>query len=79
MIVVNKSTYTGKIHSMQMNVSETDLRWWCEGVPRPKIQEAFPQLSPAEREFLMTGITDEEWDQLFPPEDEEGDDDAPAF
>ena len=29
------------------------------------IQDAFPFLSPGEREFLMTGITPEEWDSIF--------------
>jgi hypothetical protein len=31
---------------------------------RPLIQDAFPDLSPDDREFLMTGITPEEWDSL---------------
>ena len=79
MIVVNRSTYSNKIHSMNMDISEAELLRWCEGVPRLKIQDAFPNLTPDEREFLMTGIIQEEWDTLFPPEDEEGDDDAPAF
>lgn len=25
------------------------------------LQDAFPHLSPADREFIKTGITDEEW------------------
>lgn len=29
------------------------------------IQDAFPTLSADEREFLLTGITPEEWDELF--------------
>lgn len=32
------------------------------------IQQAFPNLSAADREFILTGITDEEWNQMFPPE-----------
>ena len=34
------------------------------------IQEALPGLSMGEREFLMSGTTPEEWDELF-DEDEE--------
>ena len=34
------------------------------------IQQALPHLSDGEREFLMTGITDEEWDKAFPEDDE---------
>ena len=33
------------------------------------IQDAFPFLKPSEREFILTGITPEEWLEIFPPED----------
>jgi hypothetical protein len=29
------------------------------------IQDAFPMLSADEREFIKTGITPEEWEQMF--------------
>lgn len=32
------------------------------------IQDAFPYLSPDEREFLMTGLTPQEWEDLFKDE-----------
>lgn len=36
-------------------------------------QDAFAGISPEHREFLMTGITPEEWNLFLPPEeDEEG-------
>lgn len=38
------------------------IRWTVQG---NMVQDAFPFLSSSEREFLMTGITDDEWDQLF--------------
>jgi hypothetical protein len=34
------------------------------------IQDAFPTLTADEREFILTGITSEEWDEIFPEEDE---------
>jgi len=34
------------------------------------IQNIVPQLGPAEREFLLTGYTAEDWDAMFPEEDE---------
>jgi len=34
------------------------------------IQNAMPQLTPDQREFLMTGYTAEDWAILFPPEEE---------
>lgn len=35
------------------------------------IQDAFPYLSNAEREWLISGMSEEGWDQTFPPEEEE--------
>ena len=35
-----------------------------------KVQHAFPNLTDDEREFIMTGITQKEWDETFPEEDE---------
>ena len=35
------------------------------------IQDAFPQLNDAEREFLMTGITEEEWKTHMTTEEED--------
>jgi hypothetical protein len=32
------------------------------------IQEAMPNLSADDREFIMTGITPEEWNSAFPDE-----------
>lgn len=38
------------------------------------IQEAFPELSPAEREQLKLGYHPKCWDELFAPFDEEDED-----
>ena len=35
------------------------------------IQDIVPQLGAAEREFLLTGYTAENWDAMFPPDEEE--------
>lgn len=32
---------------------------------KENIQDIFPELSPSDREFIKTGIVDEEWDTLF--------------
>jgi len=31
------------------------------------IQEAFPTLAPQDREFILSGITPQRWNELFPP------------
>jgi hypothetical protein len=41
------------------------------------IQNAFPFLDADQREFLLTGMTAEEWDDM--EREENGDDDEPAF
>jgi hypothetical protein len=35
---------------------------WERGVPA---QIAFPQLNASDREFIITGMTDDEWDDTF--------------
>ena len=41
--------------------------WSKEGAPL--IQDAFPHINVEEREFLLTGMTPEEWDELMGPEE----------
>ena len=52
-------------HSIQ-RMSQGWYEWTMEGT---SIQYAFPFLNPSEREFLMTGILDSEWDELFDGEE----------
>ena len=35
------------------------------------VQDAFPNMSAEDREFLMTGITPEDWAKMFPKEGED--------
>jgi hypothetical protein len=67
MITITKtSPITGKVNAMELNISvghyEQSLQDWENGA---LIQNAFPTLSADEREFLMTGITPEEWQAAF--------------
>ena len=68
MIVTRKSQISGKVHTREIPISEE--QYWegiCSGL---HIQDAFPQLSADDREFLLTGITPEEWDAAFGGDDE---------
>ena len=47
---------------MEIDVSDKQIALWMEG---GLIQEVMPNLSPDEREFLMTGITPAEWNEMF--------------
>ncbi len=62
MLIERKSMVSGKIHAMDLDVTQEQMDAWSAGM---YIQDAMPQLSDGEREFLMTGITQEEWDATF--------------
>jgi len=64
---VRRSALTDKVSSMMIDVSYAQVVAWEDG--GELIQNAMPNLTDNEREFLMTGITPEEWDDMFGPED----------
>lgn len=66
MFITKTSILTGIERTLEIDVTTEQLELWQSGV---LIQEAMPNLSPIEREFIMTGIVDEEWDSEFPEED----------
>lgn len=66
MTITKKCVHTGKPYSVTVD-SEGYFRW----VNGELAQRAFPYLSVADREFLISGISPEGWDQLFGNEEEE--------
>jgi hypothetical protein len=63
MNITKTSQSSGNISSMEIDVTEDQLRAWSIG--GKMIQEAMSNISPDEREFIKTGITPAEWDELF--------------
>lgn len=63
MKVLRKSQYSGLVHSMELDITEEQLRQFENG--EGLIQDIFPNLGPDEREFLKSGITNAEWEELF--------------
>ena len=63
MIVYMKSQLTGVKHSMDLDVTESQMKRFMYG--DGLIQNIFPNLSMVEREFLKSGITPEEWESHF--------------
>ena len=61
MIVKRRNIFTGQSRSLDLNVTQEQLTRWNNG---ELIQKVFPHLSVDEREFLMTGIIGEEWNEL---------------
>ena len=60
--VTKKSTLTGIEHTRMINATENEINRWRKGA---LIQNALPHLSDEDRDFLMTGVTPEEWDAHF--------------
>lgn len=56
------SIMTGSTHEMDLDITEDQLNDWNQG---QLIQDVMPELSPEAREFLITGITSDEWDSLM--------------
>mgnify|MGYP001037886024 CR=1 FL=1 len=65
MIVTRKNIFTGVKRSLDLDVTQEGLNRWKNG---ELIQNVFPHLSVDEREFLMTGIIGEEWNELIEDE-----------
>jgi hypothetical protein len=69
MILTRKNVLFGTIETMEIPISEEDLNkgieLWESGT---LIQDAFPNLEEQYREFIMTGITPEQWNSLFASE-----------
>jgi len=63
MLVTKTSKLTGIEHTRDIPVSEYQLRSWMRGTAL--IQDAMPELCPEDREFLISGVTPEEWDAVF--------------
>ena len=68
MIVKRLSQLTGNVNEMDLPITPQQLIL-VENRNKP-IQQVVPHLTAEQREFLMTGMTPEEWNAAFPPEDE---------
>lgn len=62
MMITRMSPFTGTTRAREITVTQEQLDRWNAG---ELIQKVMPNLSASDREFIMTGITDEEWDQAF--------------
>jgi hypothetical protein len=70
MRIVRTSTLTGETNIREINVTEAQIEAWEGG---ELIQDAMPNLSAGDREFIKTGITDDEWQSVFGADDSEED------
>lgn len=50
---------TGKVHTLDLPVTQKQIEYFEAGYGL--LQDIFPDLTPAQREFLKSGTTEEEW------------------
>lgn len=68
MIIERKSIVSGKVNKMDIDIKPEQLFDFMNG-KSGLAQEAFPHLSADEREFIISGIHPDEWNELFGNED----------
>ena len=69
MKVTKQSQISGVIRTMELDITAQQL--WNYEMGLGLIQDVFPNLNSSEREFLKTGVTDEEWNRFFGEEEED--------
>lgn len=67
MLITRKSILSGVEHTIDLPVTQAQIDAWKNG---ELIQNAMPQLSKDEREFVKNGITVEEWNDMCAEESE---------
>lgn len=68
MIITRTSFISGETRTMDIACTAEQMHAWING---ELIQKAMPHLTPDEREFIMTGITPEEWDAQYKESDDD--------
>ena len=66
--IARKSQVSGRINTLDMRVTEREILEWRKS--GSSIQNYFPDLNDGEREFILTGTTEEEWDTLLADDEE---------
>jgi len=61
MLIERKSIISGNVNVMDIDVTPAQIDAWEQGM---LVQSAMPDLSADEREFIMTGITPNEWEGI---------------
>jgi hypothetical protein len=69
MLVTRRSPLTGIETTMNLPITKEQVIRYQGG--RELIQDVFPNLTPAQREFIKSGYTEADWNKMFPPEKED--------
>ena len=66
MKIQRTSAHSGISRTLDLDVTLEEYASWRGG---ELIQNAMPRLNADEREFIKTGLTAEEWEQIFSPQE----------
>jgi hypothetical protein len=66
MKITRKSIISGITREREIDITPEQIEAWETGALS---QVAFPNISDEEREFIMTGISEEEWNDLYSEEE----------
>lgn len=69
MYIKRKSVISGIERTRNIPVNPDDYMAWQAGLG--SIQDLMPYLADNDREFILSGITPEEWDEMFAEADKE--------
>ena len=62
MLITKFSPHSMRDNTREIDVSQSQLDRWKAG---ELIQNVMPHLSADDREFLMTGLTPEDWEEML--------------
>ena len=68
MIVRRPNMFTGKVRELELDITQEQIDRWQNG---ELIQNAMPQLSRDECEFLISGLLPDEWERWVSEGDSE--------
>lgn len=66
MLIQRKSPLTGETNEREIDITEQQMQSYKNGA---MIQDAFPTLSASDREFILSGMTDDDWTHVFGEEE----------
>ena len=62
MKITRTNPFNGEVNTLNIEVTDEQIQAYADGA---MIQDAFPNLSAGDREFIKTGITAEAWEEIF--------------
>ena len=71
MQVTRRSPLTGAINALEVNITGQQMQEFLAYGRQRLVQEIFCDASAMEREFILTGYTQEDWDNIFSTGDED--------